>query len=133
MWNYNGTLGSVEWGTKKKDLNALDVFLFVLNVNGRLIPNVSQYNGRRFGSWNQQSPGQVNFTLTPIKEVDNQIFIFRFVPMDVLASAIFDTVQLIVEGMNFYHVMNCCFVMEGSMKFWNRQVMPFNFSNSVSK
>ena len=42
----------------------------------------------------------------------------------------FDVVQLIVKGKNFWYVMNCCFVMEGSMEFWNGRVMPLNFNNS---
>ena len=91
----------VEWGTKDRKLNARDVLLYVLDRNGRLIPNVSQFNDRRFGNWNQQTPGQVNFTLDPIKEVDNQAFIFKFFPVDALASIVLDTVQLIVQGKNF--------------------------------
>ena len=125
-WNYNGDLGRVEWGTKKRDRIAIDVLLFVLDINGPFTPNVPQYNGRCFGSWNQKSPGQVNFTLKLIKEIDNQIFIFRFVSNDPVAPDVFDMVQLIVKGKYFYDVMNCCFIMEGSMKFWNGQVMPFN-------
>ena len=50
---------------------------------------------------NQQSPGQVKFTLNPIKEVDNQVFIFKFTPNDPLASDVFDMVQLIVKGKIF--------------------------------
>ena len=50
---------------------------------------------------NQQSPGQVKFTLNPIKEVDNQVFIFKFTPNDPLASDVFDMVQLIVKGVVF--------------------------------
>nr|XP_058955513.1 immunoglobulin superfamily member 10-like isoform X3 [Pocillopora verrucosa] len=97
-WNYSGNLHRVEWGTKEKGIIALDVLLFILDRNGRLIPNVSQYNGRRFGSWNQHSPGQVMFTLKPIKAVDNQVFLFRFVPNNPLAPDVFDMVQLIVKG-----------------------------------
>ena len=100
-WNYTGNLHRVEWGTKEKGIIALDVLLFILDRNGHLIPNVSQYNGRRFGSMNQQSPGQVKFTLNPIKEVDNQVFIFKFTPNDPLASDVFDMVQLIVKGKIF--------------------------------
>lgn len=101
-WNFKGDLLRVEWGTKQKDITALDDLLFVLNENGRLVPNVSQYNGRRFGSWNQQSPDRVIFTLNPIKEVDNRVFIFRFVAISDLASDVYDTVQLTVKGKNFY-------------------------------
>lgn len=100
-WNYTGDLRRVEWGTKYGEINALNVTLFVLDRNGHLIPNVPQYNGRCFGSWNQKSPGQVNFTLNPIKEVDNQVFIFKFVPSDPSASEVFEVVQLIVIGKNF--------------------------------
>ena len=125
-WNYSGDLRRVEWGTKKKDRIAIDVRLFVLDINGPLTPDVPQYNNRRNGSWNRQSRGQVMFTLKPIKEVDNQVFIFRFVSNDPVAPDKFDMVRLIVKGKNFYDVMNCCFVMEDSMKFWNGQVMPFN-------
>ena len=100
-WNYTGNLHRVEWGSKEKGVIALDVLLFILDRNGHLIPNVSQYNGRRFGSMNQQSPGQVKFTLNPIKEVDNQVFIFKFTPNDPLASDVFDMVQLIVKGKIF--------------------------------
>lgn len=106
----------VEWGTKVSQKNALDVTLFILDINGRLIPNVSQYNDRRSGSWDQKSPGQVNFTLNPIKEVDNQVFIFRFVPMKGLAPNVFDSVRLIVKGKDVFYVMNCCFIMEDSIK-----------------
>ena len=107
----------IEWGTKDRDLIALDVTLFILSKSGRLIPDVSQYNGRRFGSWNQQSPGQVKFTLNPVKEVDNRVFIFRFRPQNTLALSVFDIVQLIVKGKNFYCVINYCFIMEDSLKF----------------
>ena len=130
MWNYTGDLRKVEWGTKDRDLTALDVTLFVLGRNDRLIPNVSEYNGRRFGGMNQQPHGQVMFTLNPVKEVDNQVFIFKFFPVNTLASDVFDIVQLIVKGKNFYCVINCCFIMDGSMKFQNGQVMLFNFNNT---
>ena len=46
------------------------------------------------------------FTLNPIKEVDDQVFIFKFVPIDALASDVYDIVRLIVKGKNFYKVMN---------------------------
>ena len=82
-----------------------------------------QFDGRHFGSWNQQSPGQVKFTLNPIKEVDNQTFIFKFVPMDLLTPSKYDVVQLIVKGKNFYLVINFCFIMEGSINFQNGKVM----------
>ena len=101
-WNFSGDLLKVEWGTKQRDRTVIDVLLFVLSESGRLIPDVSQYDDRRFGSWNQQSPDQVKFTLNPIKGVDNQVFIFRFVPRSGLASDVYDTVQLIVKGKNFY-------------------------------
>ena len=133
LWNYRGGLRRVEWGTKDRDIAALDITLFILDRGGRLIPNVSQYNGRRFSSWNQQLPGQVKFTLNPIKEVDNQVFIFKFFPVDTLASIVFDTVQLLVKGKNFNYVMNFCFIMEGYMKFQNGQVMLLNFNNSERK
>ena len=115
FWNYTGDLKKVEWGTKDKELIALDVTLFILARNGHGIPNVSEYNGRRFGSWNRQSPGQVMFTLNPIEEVDNRVFIFRFISSSPLAGDVFDMVQLIVKGKNFYNVSNCCFNVEGSM------------------
>ena len=102
-------------------------------MNGPRAPNVSQYIGRRLGSWNRQSPGQVMFTLNGIKAIDNQVFIFKFVTNDIAGLDVFDTVQLIVKGKNFYYVMNFCFVMEGSLKFWNEQVMPLNFNNSERK
>ena len=127
-WNYTGNLRRVEWGTKDRGKNDLAVTLFILDKNGRRTPNISQYNGRRFGHWNQQSPGQVIFTLDPIEEVDNQVFIFKFVPDNFFAPDVFDIVQLIVKGKNFCYVMNC-FIMEGTMKFWNVQVMPLNFNN----
>ena len=101
LWNYTGDLLSVEWGTKDKERNDLDVTIFILDVNEHIIPNVSQYNGRRFGNWSQPSPGQVKFTLDPIKAVDNQVFIFKFVPSDPSASEVFEVVQLIVIGKNF--------------------------------
>ena len=65
------------------------------------------------------------FTLNGIKAVDNQVFIFKFVTNDIAALDVFDTVQLIVKGKNFYYVMNFCFVIEGSLKFWNEQVIEF--------
>lgn len=102
----------VEWGTKDKEKISLDVTLFILSIYGRRIPDVTEYNDRRFGSWNRQSPGQVKFTLKPITVVDNQVFIFKFVPNNNSASEVFDTVQLIVEGKNFHYVMNCCFIMD---------------------
>ena len=124
---------SVEWGTKDKEKDALDVTILVLDVNGNITPNVSQYNDRRFGSWNRQSHGQVKFTLDPIKGVDNQVFIFKFVPNSPLASEVFDTLQLIVKGKNFYYAMNCCFIMTGSMKLRKVQVMQLNFGSSERK
>ena len=132
-WNYTGDLSKVEWGIKDKEIIALDVTLFILGKNGRLIPNISKYNGRLFGSWNQPSPRQVTFTLKPIKKVDNQVFIFRFYPENNLASSVFDIVQLIVRGKNFYCVISCCFTSECSMKFWNGQVMPFDFNKTERK
>ena len=132
MLNYTGDLSRVEWGTKDGNINALDVTLFIIDANGKHAPNVSQYNGRCSGSWNPQSPGQVILTLNPIKEVDNRVFIFRFISNNPLASDVFDTVQLIVKGKNFYFVMNC-YNMEGSMKFQNGQVMPLNFNNFEGK
>ena len=92
----------VEWGTKQEKITAIDVLLFALDINGPLTPNVPQYNGRRLGHWDQQSPGQVMFTLNPIKVVDNQVFVFKFVPNNRFASKVFDEVQLIVKGKNFY-------------------------------
>ena len=126
-WNYTGDLHRVEWGTKHREIYDVNVTLFILDRNGHLTPNVSQYNGRRFGSWNQKSPGQVKFTLNPIKEVDNQVFIFRFVPVDSFAPTIFDVAQLIVRGKNFYYSMNCCFIMEGSINFleWASYAIEF--------
>ena len=101
-WNYTGDLGSVEWGTKDREIREVNVTLFTLDkIDGHIVPNVSQYIGRRHGSWNQQSPGQVKFTLNRIKAVDNQVFIFKFVTDDIAASDVFDTVQLIVKGKNF--------------------------------
>ena len=129
-WNYTGDLRSVEWGTKDREILEVNVTLFTLAIGGHSTPNVSQYIGRRLGSWNRQSPGQVKFTLNRIKAVDNQVFIFKFVSDDFAASDVFDVVQLIVKGKNFYCVMKCCCVMEGSMKFWNGQVVLFNFNNS---
>ena len=132
-WNYTGDLRSVEWGTKDRKILEVNVTLFTLAIGVHSKPNVSQYIGRRLGSWNRQSPGQVKFTLKHIKAVDNQVFIFKFITNNVAAFKVFDVVHLIVKGKNFYYVMNCCFVIEGSMKFWNRQVMPFNFNNSERK
>ena len=100
---------TVEWGTKDKNIMSANVLLLIIGINEHLILNVSQYNGRCFCSWNQQSPGQVSCTLNPIKVVDNQVFIFKFVPKDDLASAEYDTVQLIVKGKNFYYVINFLF------------------------
>lgn len=130
-WNYTGDLRRVVWGTKDSKIIALNVTIFVLDINGHRTSNVPQYIGRSFGSWNQQSHGQVMFTLNPTKAVDNQVFIFKFVPKSIAESEVFDIVQLIVKGKNLYYVMNCCFIMKGtcSMKFWNGQVMPLNFIN----
>ena len=126
LWNYTGDLRSVEWGTKDREILEVNVTLFTLDIiNGPRAPNVSQYIGRCLGSWNRQSPGQVMFTLNGIKAVDNQVFIFKFVTNDIAALDVFDTVQLIVKGKNFYYVMNFCFVIEGGLKFWNEQVIEF--------
>ena len=100
-WNYTGDLRRVEWGMKRREIYDVNVTLFILDRYGHLTPNVSQYNGRRFGSMNQQSPGQVKFTLNPIKEVDNQVFIFKFTPNNPSAPDVFDMVQLIVTGKIF--------------------------------
>ena len=98
---------AVVWGTKDREVIASDVLLSILDRSGHLTPNVSQYNGRRFCSMNQQSPGQVKFTLNPTKEVANQVFILEFVPMDALAPVVFDVVQLIMRGKNVYYVISC--------------------------
>ena len=101
-WNYTGDLRRVDWGTKDKEIDDVNVTLFTLDkIKGHLVPNVTQYIGRRNGSWNQKSPGQVMFTLNGIKAVDNQVFIFKFVTDDIAASDVFDIVQLIVKGKNF--------------------------------
>ena len=105
MWNYTGDLRRVEWGTKQREIIAIDVLLYVLDINGPLTPNVPQYNGRRLGRWDQQSPGQVMFTLNPIKVVDNQAFIFKFVSNNPFALEVFDVVQLTVKGKNFYYLI----------------------------
>ena len=73
------------------------------------------------------------FTLKPIKAVDNQVFLFRFVSDNPFASDVFDMVQLIVKGKIFDYVMNGCFIMEGSINFQNGQVMLLNFNNSDRK
>lgn len=99
-WNYIGDLIKIEWGTKDNNIINLDVVLFILARDGWHTPNISQYNGRCFGHWNEQSPGQVIFTLNPIEEVDNQVFIFRFIPANNLATDVYDIVQLIVKGKN---------------------------------
>ena len=90
---------------RDREIYDVNVTLFILDRNGHLTPNVSQYNGRRFGSMNQQSPGQVKFTLNPIKEVDNQVFIFKFAPNNYLAPNVFDMVQLIVRGKIFFIIL----------------------------
>ena len=86
---------------KHREIYDVNVTLFILDRYGHLTPNISQYNGPRFGSMNQQSPGQVKFTLNPIKEVDNQVFIFKFTPNNPSAPDVFDMVQLIVKGKIF--------------------------------
>ena len=63
------------------------------------------------------------FTLKPIKAVDNQVFLFRFVSDNPLASDVLDMVQLIVKGKIFDYVMNGCFIMEGNINFQNGKVM----------
>ena len=102
LWNYTGDLRSVKWGTKHQEILEVNVTLATIDMNnGCRIPDVSQYNGRRLGSWNRQSPGQVMFTLNGIKAVDNQVFLFKFITNDIAALDVFDTVQLIVKGKNF--------------------------------
>ena len=118
----------MEWGTKSSEIITLGTVLFVLDKNGPLTLNVSQYNGRCFGSWNQRSPGQVLFILKPIKEVDNQSFIFRFVSNDPVAPDVFDIVQLIVRGKNFYSEFLPVLIVKGP---WDPQFQkaggPFSF------
>ena len=132
-WNYTGDLRRVEWGTKYGEINALNVTLFVLDRNWRLTPNVSQYNGRRFGSWNQHSPGQVKFTLNPIKEVDNQVFIFKFTPNNPSAPDVFDMVQLIVKGKIFIVLWIVVSSRRVVLICENGQVMLLSFNNSERK
>ena len=98
---------SVEWGIKDPEILKVRVTLATIDSNSEYhTPDVSQYNGRCLGSWNRQSPGQVMFTLNGIKEVDNQVFVFKFVTNDIAALDVYDTVQLIVKGKNFYYVFS---------------------------
>ena len=97
-WNFTGELRIAEWGTKKSGVRVIDDNLLTLQTNGPQSFNVPLYNGRVNGSWNGKSPGQVTFTLTSIKEVDNRMFLFIFKPKNLVAENVFDKVQLIVRG-----------------------------------
>ena len=132
-WNYTGDLRRVEWGMKHREIYDVNVTLFILDRYGHLTPNISQYNGRRFGSMNQQSPGQVKFTLNPIKEVDNQVFIFKFTPNNPLAPDVFDMVQLIVKGKIFIVLWIVVSSWRVVLICKNGQVMLLSFNNSERK
>jgi len=99
-WTFNGDFRVVDWGTKKNDAIDLDKRLVSLNKNGQISLNVPpSYSGRVNGSWDGMTPGKLTFTLTSIKEEDdNQIFICKLSPKELSAPADYDTVQLIVRG-----------------------------------
>lgn len=97
-WNFKGEVLTVTFGTKQKDSSTIDDALLRLTLNGPEPYNVTLYNGRVNGRWNFKS-GQVNFTLTAIKEIDNRAFISIFQPKDLMANSVVDTVQLNVQGL----------------------------------
>ncbi|PFX24002.1 Retrovirus-related Pol polyprotein from transposon 17.6 [Stylophora pistillata] len=96
-WTFSGGLLEATWATKRKDALDIDQVLMTIGMVKQQIFNVSLYNGRVNGSWNGKSPGQVSFTLSPIKEVDNRFFLCIFKPIDFGVLSTKDTVQLIVQ------------------------------------
>lgn len=96
-WTFTGKLREARWGTKRKDTPDIDQVLMSIGTTAQQIYDVPLYSGRVNGSWNGKSPGQVSFTISPIKEVDDRAFICIFRPRDPGALVIKDTVQLIVQ------------------------------------
>lgn len=99
-WTFNGDLRVVDWGTKDSDAIDLDQKLVSLDESGQISLNVPpSHRGRVNGSWDGRTPGKLVFTLTSIKEEDdNQIFICKLSPKNLAAPPDYDTVQLIVRG-----------------------------------
>lgn len=99
-WTFSGDLRVVDWGTKQSGAIDIDEKLVSLDENGLISLNVPPlYSGRVNGSWDGRTPGKLLFSLTSIKEEDdNQIFICRLSPKVLAAPEAYDTVQLIVRG-----------------------------------
>ena len=97
-WKFTGDLGIVECGTMRSDVLALDKKLLFITKNRLIAFNVTLYTGRVSGSWDGKSPGQITFTLTSIKEVDNRIFLCQFKPTTILFKTKYDRMKLIVRG-----------------------------------
>ena len=99
-WTFSGGLRLVDWGTKQSGVTDLDKKLVSLDETKQISLIVPPaYSGRVNGSWDGRTPGKLVFTLTSIKEEDdNQIFICKLSPKVLAAPAVYDTVQLIVRG-----------------------------------
>ena len=107
-WRYSGGasgINSIVCGLKKditEDIRHDGILLFVNTKagQGQLHGNLPvRYNGRV--SWTlsgDQSSGQLNFTLTSLKNDDERFYSCMLSPVNDFESQVFDFVYLVVQG-----------------------------------
>ena len=99
-WTFTGDMKSAEWGTKKSGVNEIDTILVALTTTGSgPVALPPRYAERVNGTWDgKTSPGRVTFTLNSIRENDGGFYACQIAPVNLLTSAVVDTVQLFVRG-----------------------------------
>ena len=107
-WRYSGgarRINSVTWGLKQassQDISPNGVLGYVNTKSGQgqLPVNLPvRYNGRV--SWTfsgNQSSGQLNFTLTSLKNDDDRFYSCMLVPVSDFDAQVLDSVYLVVQG-----------------------------------
>ena len=99
-WTFTGDMISVNWGTKQSGVDKIHTLLVALTTTGSgpvVLP--PRYAQRVNGTWDgETSPGRVTFTLTSIRENDDNFYACQIAPVNLLTSEVFDTVQLVVRG-----------------------------------
>ena len=99
-WSFSGDVDSVDWGLGRDDGAGIENngILASLDKSGPVSRKVSSaYNGRVSGTGNLSS-GQVVFTLSSIKEMDERFYACLLRPTDAFDSQPVDSVHLVVEG-----------------------------------
>ena len=105
-WRYSGGasgIKSVACGLKQDitdDVRPNGILLSVNTGQGQVPVNLpARYNGRVSGTFSgDQSSGQVNFTLTPLKNDDDRFYSCKLDPVSNFEGQVFDFVYLVVQG-----------------------------------